>query len=502
MKRYRVTPSETEPGFAEWRKADRERKWKLALKNAKKAWNTAKNSDDPLERCQSLVQLAKCAFQYGNSKLALRSVQKALGIYDAENPEPSTPSILIECADLYINMGHYEEAKGILHKRILKRVESTPETVDALNRVGKIFMDEKEPGKALVYFEHSGHMAERLEMREQQIESKWLQGESYSLMGNFSSALQVLWGSCMIANEYKMPIHEALSLARVGEAYLEIDNYAWAEKHYMEARVLLEQVDPTRMSYIHERFISTVGNLNADYEYMLGEYDEYAGDIPKGPHNRILLESMIKRTVALNGLERFEEAQETIVEILDSIGSEYVRHWPVFEKLLTELGSTLRGLDRPEDGKKALDIADRLKLIRTDNYVSDVRKRDQYEILASDLHNFIKYFKEGRIEIFCIRGRVVNFTDRTISGEGYESPEVMTPTEATILNYLASHQGKECKVAELAEEVYPGAKNDPDRDWQSLLKPHVTKLRKKLHDDRGGSLIKPVRNAGWRLAGG
>lgn len=476
-----------------------QQKWQLALKHAKQAWRIAKTFDKSEEKYETLLRVAQCSFDAGNSVLARKTIQDILSFMSSEDPEEKNAQVAAKCAELYLDMGLLNEARTILNERVFMCANTLKATVDALSLFGRIFLAEKEPNKALVYFKQAAHTAESMNLKENQIEEMWAMSLSYILIGNYVEGIQVLEDSYAKAQEYNLNLHAAASLAHLGQAYSDLGNLGLAGKYLYEALELSDELTPDTRVYVLERMFPKPDRSKMIYTNMITTADKYIKSSSKTGNNRILILHLRQKIIALNGLGRYEEVQEAFAEIVDLIGSSFDLHWPLLGSLMSELAIALYGLNRPENGKRAAEIAERLQNINSDSRLTKQRKNTRYQAISQEILNFIEYLETNRVNVFCIRGRVINFEKRSISGAGIDPPNILTRFEKTLLQYLIAHQGKVCEPIDVAASVYEGARNHPERNWRAKLKPHMSKIRKKL-GDVDCSIIIPVRNKGWRLA--
>lgn len=479
------------------RDASKEQKWELAIRKARSALLAARKLKLQKEQAESLVRIAQCAGDLDDVALAKKCVSDLLLLLKASKTRTPSP-LLIDCADVFIRVGLFPETEELLNQYVLSISDSSRVASQAIIRLGCVWLGLREPNRALLHFEEAAQVAKAAKAREELILSLQSQALSHDLLGNYAEAVKIYRLSCNQARRYKLYFYVVSSLIELAALYEELGNSVWARKCNEDALIVVRKVEP-ESEYAFQVLLGPKVTRERRYERMLTNAIAKTRGRTKMSFNRMHLFDLRRQVIALNGLGRFEEAQEVILGILDATETTFELHWPFLETVLSEAVVALNGLKQPEIAVKAETLANRLYGIRTDVRLTGARKRDRLTAVATDLVNFVRFFRTRRIKVFSIRGRTVNFDTRTVCGKGVPRGTKLTKTEATILQCLIAYQGKDCPAATIAKELYPGAQNDSVRPWQEVFKAHVTHLRRKLGDERGGNIIRAVPHVGWCL---
>jgi tetratricopeptide (TPR) repeat protein/DNA-binding winged helix-turn-helix (wHTH) protein len=481
------------------RDASKEQKWELAIRKARSALLAARELKQQKEQAESLVRIAQCAGDLDDVALAKKCVSDLLLLLKAAKTLTPSP-LLIDCADVFLSVGLFPETEELMNQYVLSISDSSRVASQAIIRLGDVWLGLREPNRALLHFEDAAQVAKAAKAQEELILSLQSQALSHDLLGNYAEAVKIYRLSCKQARRFKLYGYVVSSLMALAALYEELGNAVWAKRCNEDALIVVRKVEPESEDYAHQVLLGPKVTRERRYERMLKNAIAKTSGRTKMSFNRMHLFDLRSQVIALNGLGRYEEAQEVIVGILDSTETTFELHWPFLETVLSELVVALNGLKQPEIAVKAEALANRLYAIRTEVRLTGARKRDRLTAVATDLVNFVRFFGTRRIKVFSIRGRTVNFETRTVSGKGVPRETKLTKTEATILQCLIAYQGKDCPAATIAKELYPGAQNDSVRTWQETFKVHVTHIRRKLGDERGGNIIRAVPHVGWCLA--
>jgi len=95
--------------------------------------------------------------------------------------------------------------------------------------------------------------------------------------------------------------------------------------------------------------------------------------------------------------------------------------------------------------------------------------------------------------IVILPGLTFDTETRTVNKDDTLIP--LTPTEASILEYLLRNRGKTISQYELSEHVFDFAKEN----WSNTIEVHIKNLRKKLTYKQYENPIKTIRGLGYRL---
>ncbi len=467
------------------------------FKLAKEALKAARKTEKTTDVISMLFMVGYTAYYLGEREFATKCVDEATEkIFQLDRNKKSC-DLAQSFVDITMGAGDTVRAKRLLIGHLL--VDDTSKvSMTALTRLGLCLLGEGEPTKALVYFRELHDRARSSNNKSDQIHALLLQARVYSELGDYIQAIRLLELGCRMGLRHKQDDDWVDCASELAYVYSQVGFHSKAMIILSKTLDFLSNKAPIYAEDAKCEYDLVRAWSEGNYEFLLRNVGKQLHAAKESGFNKSLLKALECKAVALNGLRRFKEAQETVWDFFDAIDGNYSQYWISTENGLNELATALEGQNYTELSAKARGLAQRAFQIRVDRSIAYAKKITMLQQLSLSMKEVITFLRLERIPIIRYRGRVIQMIDGSFSIDGKKSEDHLTLTERKILKKLWANRGKYFSDNDLVKSY-----NEDDVDVESMTTNkrkafvHVSNINKKLEDKE---FIENETGSGYRIA--
>jgi len=458
-----------------------------------------------IEFCvRSLVLYSKTLRKLGKTESALKFAIKASNL--AKDNGLIYESIFAEngCAFLYLQLFELEQGKTIAFQSLsdARKQGFADLEADTLALVGHIFELEENFNKAIAYFFKALQTAKSAQDVEREVAALSDLGRILGMQGDFIKSLDYLEKGLEIADEKCVAKYMPVINYQIADVYRSLDDIALANKHLDDSLLFANALNYSEAIVEIQSRIGKLRLHESKYEEALECFKTIDSQTAKMKYIRDNRLNSVAIAETLIGMKSYSKAREVLVQLLKKVQSQPASNHILICQILEQLSIVYSHQGYPLESKHLTEYSRRFKDSQKFGMYNSHQQKLARQSLYSKFENDISEIIDKEIKEFEVRGRTIKFVQETAFVTFADSDEEaeLTLTESKYLRCLKIKQGTPVSVIRLAQEVYPSADDDSPKDWRPTVKTHIMNIRKKLKDEKGGSIIKQVRNKGYMLS--